>query len=511
MKQFLFISALAGLSFSGASAQSVEAAWEHYLNGAQLALVESLQSIPANARQGAQYDLLRVLAVETSRARFLDATERRYRKFQQQGHHAASLPLAELLLTLDPTRTAVAQSYVDSLLNLEQPYKAFGFMQTYLADQPPQQLPLDWQLLWDRCQLEAEISRNLDLFAIDQLLQRGAGESAQQKIEALRLAFPADLAILRRHCLADCYTSELQRAVQTYKEILSSDWSAALALLQEPMVRLRLLVLPELQQLLSASIGAEKMNELLQAPLTLDGVNFRFIPAGMFSRADGAVRIERSFWLSEREWAAELYAQRAELPRQNYQSEDLGPLQAFEFPDFSTWVAMAQANPAAAATLPLVNVSWDQVQAYCQDLSANSPFTYRLPNEAEWELACRAGSTYDYSFGDTVSLKQANYSPKAAYGMQQAERALMAQANFKPNSYGLYDMHGNVAEWTNSAYRPFSYGITNHSCAAGESGERIVVKGGSWLQDGEGIQSAARLSLNSEQHKMWIGCRLVVE
>lgn len=127
-----------------------------------------------------------------------------------------------------------------------------------------------------------------------------------------------------------------------------------------------------------------------------------------------------------------------------------------------------------------VIVNWSEAARFCELLSEREGSRYRLPTEAEWEYACRAGSTTAFSFGDDPSLL-AEY---AWYGKCHENAAQVA--SFKPNAWGLYDMHGNALEWTADWYRVDAYRVRS---AAGSdicdpqgptSGIGHVLRGGDW-------------------------------
>ncbi|MDB4267609.1 formylglycine-generating enzyme family protein [Flavobacteriaceae bacterium] len=128
---------------------------------------------------------------------------------------------------------------------------------------------------------------------------------------------------------------------------------------------------------------------------------------------------------------------------------------------------------------------------FCEWLSAMTGHFYRLPTEAEWEYAARAGSTSSYSFGDDVS-ELMNY----AWFKGNSNDKYQKVGTKKPNDWGLHDMHGNVAEWTLDQYLPTAYskrkkGVDNPQ----EKGEKIypkVVRGGSWMDSPNRLRSAAR-------------------
>ena len=120
---------------------------------------------------------------------------------------------------------------------------------------------------------------------------------------------------------------------------------------------------------------------------------------------------------------------------------------------------------------PVMAVSFEGAQRYC------GWARLRLPTEVEWEAAARGGQTDSkYPWGDESPQDRANYGKKWSFGMQPAPT--MPVASFAPNGYGLYDMSGNVYEWTASRYQ--QYGSKNPIVLSSSPDERIVVRGGSW-------------------------------
>ena len=140
---------------------------------------------------------------------------------------------------------------------------------------------------------------------------------------------------------------------------------------------------------------------------------------------------------------------------------------------------------------PAINITYYAALSYCQWLTALTGDFYRLPTEAEWEYAARAGSTTAYSFGDDIAQldEYAWYYDNSDDGYQQI-------GSKKPNAWGLHDMHGNVAEWTLDAYSPA------YTTKAGQTVKDPwhkptqlyphSVRGGSWDDDPEDLRSAAR-------------------
>ncbi|MCG6133419.1 MAG: SUMF1/EgtB/PvdO family nonheme iron enzyme [Nostoc sp. LLA-1] len=104
---------------------------------------------------------------------------------------------------------------------------------------------------------------------------------------------------------------------------------------------------------------------------------------------------------------------------------------------------------------PVETVSWDDAVEFCEKLSQKTGKTYRLPSEAEWEYACRAGTTTPFYFGETITTYLVNYDgnyPYASAPKGEYRRQTTDLGKFPPNSFGLYDMHGNVLEWCQDVY-----------------------------------------------------------
>ena len=141
---------------------------------------------------------------------------------------------------------------------------------------------------------------------------------------------------------------------------------------------------------------------------------------------------------------------------------------------------------------PMDNVSWNDAAAFCDKLSARSGTTVRLPTEAEWEYACRAGSTTAYSFGDDASALS-----EYAWFAANAENKYHEVGLKKPNPWGLCDMHGNVAEWVLDGYKSDGYAEFTGTPAkpplvAPREIYFRVVRGGSWRDKAPALRSAYR-------------------
>jgi formylglycine-generating enzyme required for sulfatase activity len=174
---------------------------------------------------------------------------------------------------------------------------------------------------------------------------------------------------------------------------------------------------------------------------------------------------------------------------------------------------------------PVEQVSWDDAQEFCQRLSAKTGRTYRLPSEAEWEYACRAGTTTPFHFGETLSDELANYcaqdreidgtSYKGTYGrgtLGQYREATTEVGKFPANSFGLYDMHGNVWEWCEDDWHGNYDDAPSDGSAwveADRSKTRKLVRGGSWIYDPINCRSASRYVSNGIGNG--VGFRVVCE
>ena len=127
---------------------------------------------------------------------------------------------------------------------------------------------------------------------------------------------------------------------------------------------------------------------------------------------------------------------------------------------------------------------------FCKWLYARTGVFYRLPTEAEWEYACRAGSTTEFSFGDDEN----NLSEFAWYKANSDKKSQQVGLK-KPNAWGLHDMHGNVAEWTYDQYRPAFYASTANAVnpvAVPDQLYPLVIRGGSYEDSANDLRSAAR-------------------
>ncbi|MEM9273449.1 MAG: SUMF1/EgtB/PvdO family nonheme iron enzyme [Cyanobacteria bacterium P01_F01_bin.143] len=150
---------------------------------------------------------------------------------------------------------------------------------------------------------------------------------------------------------------------------------------------------------------------------------------------------------------------------------------------------------------PVECVSWNDAVEFCQKISETTGNAYRLPSEAEWEYACRVGTTTAYSFGDSISEKLANY------GFNIGETTVVGK--YLPNNFGLYDMHGNVWEWCqDDKYRNYEDASNYRTARIKRENSLRVLRGGSWKFIPGLCRSAARFYCPPEDAFNIIGFRV---
>jgi formylglycine-generating enzyme required for sulfatase activity len=135
---------------------------------------------------------------------------------------------------------------------------------------------------------------------------------------------------------------------------------------------------------------------------------------------------------------------------------------------------------------PVERISWYDAVEFCTRLSQKTGKTYRLPSEAEWEYACRAGTTTPFHFGATITTELANYNGNSTYGSApkgKYREATTDVGTFPPNAFGLYDMHGNVWEWCADVWHDNYNGAPVNGSALNVGGDNStrILRGGSWL------------------------------
>jgi formylglycine-generating enzyme required for sulfatase activity/uncharacterized caspase-like protein len=164
--------------------------------------------------------------------------------------------------------------------------------------------------------------------------------------------------------------------------------------------------------------------------------------------------------------------------------------------------------------LPVGCVSWDSVQEFCARLSQRTNQAYRLPSEAEWEYACRAGTTTPFYFGETISTDLANYNGNYTYGQGQKgeyREKTTEVGIFPANPFGLYDMCGNVWEWCEDKWHEnyISAPIDGSAWTSLSDNDKRLLRGGSWYGYARGCRSALRAGNSRDFRYNLYGFRVV--
>ena len=226
---------------------------------------------------------------------------------------------------------------------------------------------------------------------------------------------------------------------------------------------------------------------------------FRWIAPGQFLMGSPDTEAERLDW----------EAQHSVTLAQGYWLADTACTQAL-------WQALIGGNPSRFQenqNNPVEQVSWDTVQDFIAKLNGLVPgLNARLPTEAEWEYACRAGTTTPFSFGGNITPDLVNYNGNYPYA--DGEKGLNREKtvpvkSLPPNPWGLYEMHGNVWEWCDDWFG--DYGSAAQIDPKGPAmGAYRVLRGGSWFSDGRYVRSAYRFRYGPDGRSSIIGFRLAL-
>jgi formylglycine-generating enzyme required for sulfatase activity len=284
-----------------------------------------------------------------------------------------------------------------------------------------------------------------------------------------------------------------------------------------------------------AASGAPQVPDAAQTlSIPLDGglsIDLVQIPAGRFVMGDvdgdgeadqwppSLVRIEHGFWIAT-----------TEVTNAQFRSV---------FPEHSSgWFTKRQVDRDGPGILldaphqPAVRVSWNEALEFCRRLAQRTGRRVTLPSEAQWEYAARAGTVTAFHFGgvESVFVDYANmadrslaclYEGTAGVAALQPLPAVMEQddqaivtadvGSYRASAWGLFDMHGNAAEWTRSAYRAYPYDAADGREAVVESSEKRVVRGGSYFDRPARCRAAHRRAYAAWQAPHDVGFRIVVE
>ena len=172
------------------------------------------------------------------------------------------------------------------------------------------------------------------------------------------------------------------------------------------------------------------------------------------------------------------------------------------------WEAIMGENPSShkGKNLPVDTISWDNIYLFIRKLNQKEGQKYRLPTEAEWEYAARAGGTGLYSFGDNAKeLGQYGWFKDNSGGKPHPV------GQRKPNAFGLYDMHGNVWEWVHDWYKDTYYTESPENDPKGpEKGLYRAERGGSWDSSANALRPTVRISNPQDTQCPFSGFRLVL-
>ncbi|MCH5372334.1 MAG: SUMF1/EgtB/PvdO family nonheme iron enzyme, partial [Planctomycetes bacterium] len=253
------------------------------------------------------------------------------------------------------------------------------------------------------------------------------------------------------------------------------------------------------------------------------------IPGGRFVMGDPAghdderrtcaVEIRQPFWMGQFEVT-------------NAQYRRFDPAHESRFEHKGSWVFWDYhlGWPLDRPNQPVVRISQREAVAFCEWLSERIDEPVSLPTEAQWEYACRAGTAGPFWYGDLdadfsgvanladATIRQLAYDTDGRHTADMVPRdarfddgSLVTAdvGNSRANPWGLADMHGNVSEWTRSAYRPYPYAEDDGRNTPGP-GDRVVVRGGSWRDRPKLARSAYRLSYPAWQRVYNVGFRVVI-
>jgi formylglycine-generating enzyme required for sulfatase activity len=288
----------------------------------------------------------------------------------------------------------------------------------------------------------------------------------------------------------------------------------------------------------SAAQAVKLQNAGAKGKMSLDlgdgaKLNMVWIPAGEFAmgslsghrdeRPMSKVAIGKGFWIGS-----------LEVTNAQYALFDPKHDSRLEHGDFLQFSTRERGYPVNGPTQPVCRVSWDSAMKYCAWLAKKTGKNVTLPTEAQWEYACRAGTETPMSYGaaDSDFANLANLADmslrkmdKLGWGLpvgavppwkpaiekvNDAHRVSAPVGSFKPNAWGLFDMHGNVGEWTRSAPTAYPYKDADGRNALTGAAKRTV-RGGSWYDRPKCATSSFRLQYYAHQKVYNVGFRIVIE
>jgi len=239
------------------------------------------------------------------------------------------------------------------------------------------------------------------------------------------------------------------------------------------------------------------------------GMKLVYIPAGSFmmGSSDSATQLAKRYDINEKYFADEFPQHEVRISEGFWMGQtEVTQGQYKSVMNAQPWSGKPMVQESA--NNPAVYVTWENAMEFCRKLSQKEGKTYRLPTEAEWEYACRAGATTRFSFGDSDSFL-GDYAWFSDNSYKVDEKYAHAVGQKKPNPWGMHDMHGNVWERCSDRYDKDYYSNSPNVDPNGpSSGNYRSLRGGSWLDDVLNLRCSCRglLPVNRDAH---IGFRVV--
>ena len=298
----------------------------------------------------------------------------------------------------------------------------------------------------------------------------------------------------------------------------------------DPRIGIRGLPRQECARFDASGVGQEKTIDLGQG-VTMTLVS---VPAGEFVMGDpnghpdelplSRVKIGQAFWMGA-----------CEVTNEQFARFDPAHDSRLEHGNFLQFSQRERGYPLNGPRQPVVRVSWHEAMAFCRWLSGRTGERFTLPAETQWEYACRAGTATPMSYGaaDADHAKFANLADASVKQMESlgwglpygaippwhptdgrfndGARVSADVGSYRPSAWGLYDMHGNVCEWTRSDWGPYPRREGDSRVDGPPAALRKVVRGGSWYDRPQHARSAFRLSYRPCQTVYDVGFRVVCE
>jgi formylglycine-generating enzyme required for sulfatase activity len=247
-------------------------------------------------------------------------------------------------------------------------------------------------------------------------------------------------------------------------------------------------------------------------------MQFLLLPAGSFQMGSSEADVDVAFADAKRtnsgakrEWF------NSEMPQHRVTIKQGFYIGKFEVTQFQ-WRALMGNSPShfrECASCPVEQVSWYDAHEFIKKLNQMSDgYRYSLPSEAEWEYACRAGTTMAFAFGDSLSSGQANFNGKYPYGNAPEGswvKRTTPVGSYQPTAWGLYDMHGNVYEWVEDIWADSYNGLAVDGSPNANNGDLSsrVLRGGSWTNHAKYCRSAYRNRVAPDYRSLDSGFRVV--